>query len=808
MGEFLITTINETFNDRIIKANFSINFFKSSDKQLDASLGSEKFAWTTVASLPNFWEMAYDPQIVNEKVNVIEEMREIVRKGIASFITSQMFITIVTYKKTDIGSELENLLQSSEYGIDIVQEKFLCPEILFTSVVPLAYNIKTIAQDKEVLLTQKDLEGFLNFSIGQSQFSITRPVIIGISNNSRVCYIDTYDPRIEAPNGIVVGATGSGKSFTKIYELIKLLFLPVHPLIIIIDRGGSFINFVKIFGGKAVTLNLSSPKNNINPFIYNEEFRKYLILLSKHLEIKITEENIIGNYKDADDKPIYQMDNGMFYTRDNNDIYHILLPNDLSPQTKLNFFSRILFSMSKTSRPDFKKIISDILINTIEKNKKTFKKSKTIFKGTIIVKSIENKEIVFNTENLLKRKSGDTYITEEYEIEYNEEDKNAIVKYLDIIGYQKEYKNVYIEKVEKNIDTFDEMYYFTIEDIQKGLAEEDAEVYKEEINILDTYVSLTAYGNLFNGPPALNFDEELLWTVDMGEETPEDLAAIILQSLNIVQWNSILNPVNKARKKMIIFDEVHQILANVEDTGPAEAIGYTYRTIRKHGGGIHILSQSSADIFKTSDEVPTELLNTFNGIKSNAMYKYIIGINSTDAERSQSDFQLTNAEVSNIVEFSEKKSTTPSQRGMLYINTKAFKGFLNVIATPTIYAIATTMKEERNLQEAIEKILSREESIKYFFKNYEITNEDKKTNIITSIKIVIFKTLFPSGIGSFYGNNTKDIFLKKHIDTQPDGVDKYVEGFKDFLHVTKNEQRFNDLIKNELRKLEEVIEFN
>jgi len=805
LGENIIKTINNELSGRIIKANLSINFFKPSHKQLNASISLEKAAWKTVASLPDLWTLGYEPELVNDKIDALEEISELVKKGKLDFLTSQLFITVVSYQKVDVAGDIENLMQGSAFSMDIVQENYMADVAFFASASPLAYNLQTIKQDKELFLTSSDMSAFINLSVGPNQMSLTRPVIIGISNGTRVCYVDSYDPRIEAPNGIVVGATGSGKSFTKIYELVKLLFLPVHPLIIIVDRGGSFMNFVKIFGGRAVQLNLSSPKNNINPFIYDANFRKYIIYLSKHNIKEISVDNIDKEYVDKDGYPIYLMDNGIFYTRDDNDIFHIMLPNDLSPQIKMNFFTRIIQSMSQSKEEDFKKIIADSLLSVIDNNENIYIKKKTIFKNTILVKDKTTNEILFNTENVLKyMENGNVFVTDSYKLK--EFENKVFLEYLDIVGYKKEYSNAKIEKLEKNESTEVRVFYFTVEDVKNELLKYENQKYQKEINILDKYIDFTAYGNLFNGPPALDFDEELLWTVDMGEETPDDLSAVILQSLNIVQWNAILSPQNKNRKKMIIFDEVHSILADVQNTGPAEAIGYMYRTIRKHGGGIHILSQSSADIFKNSDEVPKELLNVFNGIKSNAMYKYIIGINSIDAARSQVDFQLTDSEVAEIVDFSGKKSTVPAMRGMLYINTKAFKGFLNVIATPTIYAIATTMKEEKNLQDAIEKMLKQNEQVKNFFEIFEIDDDRKKLSIITAIKIVIFKSLFPGGIGSVYGSGSKDIFLKKHIDKQPDGTDKNLEGFKDYLHTSNSETRYTDIVANELRKLEESID--
>ena len=83
--------------------------------------------------------------------------------------------------------------------------------------------------------------------------------------------------------------------------------------------------------------------------------------------------------------------------------------------------------------------------------------------------------------------------------------------------------------------------------------------YEDDSRVLDSYIDYNVYGNLFNGPPVLNFDNELLWTIDMGEETPDDLSNVILQALNIILWSSILSPKNKSRKKKF---QINQLFAN------------------------------------------------------------------------------------------------------------------------------------------------------------------------------------------------------------------------------------------------------
>jgi hypothetical protein len=813
-GEFLQKKLYDVLQEKIIKFNITINYNKTPTEEWKGKLFIQSKAWKVISTIPPIKDFIYDSRSVQEKIIAIETAKEYLRKGLVNFLEVQIFLTFVTYDDVELENDITNVLQSSEFDFGSNYEKFLGPTILFSSAAPLSYCRKSMFMEKELLLTGDDFINLISLNNGSGIFSLEDPTLIGISNDRKINFINTYDPRIEAPNGIVIGSTGSGKSFTKTFELVKLLTLGERPFISIIDRGGSFMNFVEIFGGKAVSLNLKDPSNNINPFVYERGFKEAILVLEKqnngfqNLEIKHEYTDTIGN-KILEDKE------GKLYTIDVHGNYQPYIDDDFSPQTKLGFFSRIIESMVKNKNPNFKSQIINIIKNILKENTKTFKTKAQLYETSIVVLDSNyevpervnyeelEKHLLFNPSELITGKDKDgNPNSENWVFKIDKENNRVVAEHKKIIGKTITFENAQVHIVKYSIDYFKEMLYFTTKDVQDELVKNPE--FKTASEIINSYVDFNVYGNLFNGPPLLNFDNELLWTIDMGEETPEDLANIILQSLNIILWSSILSPKNKSRKKMIVFDEVHHILSNVNDTGGAAAIAYMYRTIRKHGGGIHILSQASADILKMDGEVTPEQQPIFSGIKANAMYKYVIGINADDAKRTQEDLQLTDNEISRIVNFSETKTKISSQRGLMYVKTKAFKGFINIEATPTIYAIATTKKEEKNLLEAINKELLANDNVQAFKNKHFLSQSDFK-NVVTIIKIKIFATLFPEGIKNVYGENSESIFINKHINNQPEGSDKFLMGFRDFLLQKNKTFLVASIVENELNKLDSIF---
>ena len=67
-----------------------------------------------------------------------------------------------------------------------------------------------------------------------------------------LCGIDIFDPRLPAGHGLVVGSTGSGKSFSM--SLLLLSAMPKNPLVFIIDKGGSYRKLCSMLSGSYIDL--------------------------------------------------------------------------------------------------------------------------------------------------------------------------------------------------------------------------------------------------------------------------------------------------------------------------------------------------------------------------------------------------------------------------------------------------------------------------------------------------------------------------------------------------------------------------
>lgn len=82
--------------------------------------------------------------------------------------------------------------------------------------------------------------------------SAENPTFLMKAPYSSVYGMDVFDPRLPAGHGLVVGSTGSGKSFTM--SLLLLSAMAQNPLIFIIDKGGSYKKLCNIMGGSYIDL--------------------------------------------------------------------------------------------------------------------------------------------------------------------------------------------------------------------------------------------------------------------------------------------------------------------------------------------------------------------------------------------------------------------------------------------------------------------------------------------------------------------------------------------------------------------------
>lgn len=91
------------------------------------------------------------------------------------------------------------------------------------------------------------------------------PRILFQTDDDQLLPIDLFDPTLPAKHGLVLGQTGSGKSFTTNFLLTNFYNESEKNHIIIIDVGGSYRKLCSIFGGEYLEIELSE-KFAFNPF--------------------------------------------------------------------------------------------------------------------------------------------------------------------------------------------------------------------------------------------------------------------------------------------------------------------------------------------------------------------------------------------------------------------------------------------------------------------------------------------------------------------------------------------------------------
>jgi len=92
-----------------------------------------------------------------------------------------------------------------------------------------------------------------------------RPAIVFPASDQQLVSLDLFDPGLPAKHGLVIGSTGSGKSFTTNMLLSSFYIESERNHIVIIDVGGSYRKFAAITGGSYLEIELSD-KYAFNPF--------------------------------------------------------------------------------------------------------------------------------------------------------------------------------------------------------------------------------------------------------------------------------------------------------------------------------------------------------------------------------------------------------------------------------------------------------------------------------------------------------------------------------------------------------------
>lgn len=122
--------------------------------------------------------------------------------------------------------------------------------------------------DRQFFIQTDALSGFLPLS-GSWRGSKSKKMLVETPLGELVG-LDPFDPELPAKHGLILGTTGSGKSFTTNYLLNNFLIESPDSHVVIIDVGGSYRKIARIFDGEYLEVTLSE-KYGFNPFPPKEQ---------------------------------------------------------------------------------------------------------------------------------------------------------------------------------------------------------------------------------------------------------------------------------------------------------------------------------------------------------------------------------------------------------------------------------------------------------------------------------------------------------------------------------------------------------
>jgi Cdc6-like AAA superfamily ATPase len=228
----------------------------------------------------------YLPNIdaVRQTLNIIRDMKVGVENEGRKLYNISIYITVFAQDEDQLDKLdrrlREQVTTSGDLDIEVAREY---PDEAHLSSSPLGYN--AMADNREYA-TQLVLDKAAGMTFPLVDDTLVEPtgVIIGFNlANQTAVVLDIYE-RNNGYNKLVIGALGSGKSFSTGQYLIRHRIMHPEDNIIIIDPMGGYIGVNEAIGGEQITINGTE---TINP-----------------LEIKATSQEVLN---EADQSDPYRM---------------------------------------------------------------------------------------------------------------------------------------------------------------------------------------------------------------------------------------------------------------------------------------------------------------------------------------------------------------------------------------------------------------------------------------------------------------------------------------------------------------------
>ena len=530
------------------------------------------------------------------------------------------------------------------------------------------YLMNKQARSSYIELSEKEVAKFINLKFGQRPLSFDRPRELSsalpikdscffVKTENEVMGVDIFKGP-EKYNGLIIAPSGSGKSFFAVNMLDGFISGNPNNTVWILDRGGSFYRFTDTYGGVNKELTLSSDQNSINPFGLNlsfvmmvklQFFEEVLNGLSPKPnsdgtippipltdEIKFEIETIIRFLKITS-----ASSSGSFYVVDDDttlEEYNRMPPSSRQKLDILTFIvddDNNLISLKTeffiTQVQDTFAVLASIVVSmlsSVDKDENT-KTALTSLAPIVIRKLFLNK-----LETELKNKDfvedyNTTTKTHISTFSFQSINSSGISSLKEIKDMPTDKKPVMFKFSDEVLEYANTNIFFIIEELKsefENFIHNDKTIKNPEeilhnLMELDFYINDLQAGKLFNAEPPKDLSNERLVNIDLGESQDERLTTVVPSALMMNFFKILTAPSKKGTNKILLIDEAHAILGSNNVSG-LDAIAYLFRTARKHGGAIWLISQSIGDFHQPNDPIKSQ---KFEALIKNAGWRILLG---------------------------------------------------------------------------------------------------------------------------------------------------------------------------------------
>jgi hypothetical protein len=649
---------------------FQIELFRFDTLDLEKKYKSEIRGLSLLTILPSFGDLLYDKISIYEKQTALIASMEQLKLLDFTNIRISFGYKKIEYNPNDKRTvELKAKAQNLDKIIPI-KNSF---SELMLPWVKSDYITSTFAQDSIGEVSVNELVKLIDLKDGQQYVSRDKPGKLKdveeikkssffVKSKTTIQGIDVFFGP-DKFNGLIIAPSGSGKSFFAVNMLDGIMGASPDNIVWILDRGGSFTRFTNIHGGVNKNIELSDKDSSINPFSLSFKTLSLMRLLEienillttnneGEYEHKLTKElqkeisvivRMLQIYSDTSQKNDFRFLSNSSdelaakkVSASSYDTFKLFLNEDGSivldeegkreietkfkleePQATLSVLSSIAQSMLTPDR------------NTTQKSTKGGLQQLMSLAPTVINNIFEKKykKILNSNVYLSKYKIEETKKGSEIkEVPGNSLYIGRKLKTKERVKFQYDYEQ---DKIMR------ENIYFTSSELKQEFLREIDE--REEINFnevrsyldaLNFYIDMKEAGKLFNTKPPADLSREKLVNIDLGESKDPRLSSVVPAAILMNFFKIMTSPAAKNSQKVLLIDEAHNIL-NAEDTSGLESIAYLFRTARKHGAAVWLISQSVSDFYRPQ----VQNSNVFDALRENAGWRVLLGGGHQNTEK-------------------------------------------------------------------------------------------------------------------------------------------------------------------------------